>query len=62
MRVAGGQWGPAVGDRFLLLQVRGRDGYQAVATEDPTRLARTLVDVMDGGRHRGATGDGPETT
>jgi len=44
VRVAGGQWGPAVGDRFLLLEVRGLDGYQAVATKDPTHLARILAD------------------
>lgn len=59
VRVAGGQWGPAVGDRFLVLEVRGRDGYQAVATKDPTRLARILVDAVDEARHRGVTGDGP---
>ncbi len=53
--MAGGQWGPAVGDRFLVVKVRGREGYQAVATTDPIRLARVLVDLLD---HRERPEDG----
>ncbi len=46
VRVAGGQWGAAVGDRYVIVKERGQPGYVAVATQDPPQLARLLHDLV----------------
>lgn len=46
VRVAGGAWGSAVGDKYVVLQVRGQPGYIGVATKDPPHLASLLVDLV----------------
>ncbi len=55
VRVAGGAWGPAVGDRYVIVKVRGQPGYAAVPTADPPRLARLLADLVSeaGGAREG---------
>ncbi|MBW3644071.1 MAG: hypothetical protein KY441_01020 [Actinobacteria bacterium] len=46
--MARGAWGPALGDRYVSVKVRGRPGYAAVPTAEPTRLARLLADPVNG--------------
>ncbi len=59
VRVAGGPWGPAMGDEYVVLKVRGQAGYIAVATKDPPHLARLLNDfVRRAGGARDVVDDG----
>lgn len=53
VRVAGGQWGEATGDRYVVIKVRGQNGYRAVGTIDPPHLAQLLIDLLKQvrGRH-----------
>lgn len=43
--MAGGAWGPTLGERHLLVEAAGRAGTAAVPTRDVARLARTLLDA-----------------
>ncbi len=46
VRVAGGAWGSALGDKYVVLKVRGQAGFIAVATTDPPHLASLLLDQV----------------
>ena len=35
-----------MGDRYVVVKVRGQPGYVAVATQDPPQLARLLHDLV----------------
>lgn len=62
VRVAGGAWGSALGDKYVVLQVRGQQGYIAVATKNPPHVARLLLDlVLRAGGARDVVGNGGDS-